>query len=116
MSSELGRGDVVCAIRDESAGGGCPLAIKSGDRVVVLEVRALPNPGCLPCGICHDLPERGLALDLPFDPDESWGLWCPCNWRKIGGSRADTVRRFAEDLQVSKPLDTPVPAKTPENA
>ena len=31
-------------------------------------------------------------------------LWCPCEWRKIGGSETDTVAQFAGYLKTTPTL------------
>lgn len=107
MSGELGKGDVVVATTDqEPFPPWYEYHVTKGDRGIVsavVTVRTRGVPGCL-CGSPFGLKVEPFSLldDL---------AWCACQWRKIGGSQADTVRRFAEDLNLGKPL---TPAKTPE--
>lgn len=95
-------GDVVEAVRDirrrQDGGPLLEIAVPKGTRAVVRGLLSLPWL-CTYCGSSDGLDVGRLRPSAL------------CAWRKIGGSQADTVRRFAEDLAVSKPL---TPAKTPE--
>lgn len=84
MSADIGPGDVM-------------QHISKGDRRVVLEVIVPRVPSLCPqCGQVNS-----WVLSLSGKPT----LSCPRVWRKLGGSKADTVLRFAEDLNVSEPSE-----------
>lgn len=92
--SDIGPGDVVERVDHHRA-------VDAGTRAIVLELIP-PTTGrpwwrCTNCGAFSKL---GLVLSVTHPVNPSW---CPNHWRKIGGSRADTVRRFAEDLTPAKP-------------
>lgn len=107
MADDIGVGDVVSAVRSERrlrTGW-----VVAGQRQVVLAIAV--GRSNQPCGFCGQ-PFQGRALlALDLDP-QGYGNWCPCGWRKIGGSRSDTVRRFAEDLNLTPSRSSPkaVPA------
>ncbi len=89
MSDDIGPGDVVEAVINDGP-------VKVGDRTTVVEISIFSNYTTCICGL------SGVGMRLrDFElPNPTW-RWCPCGWRKIGGSRADIVRRFAEDLTVT---------------
>jgi hypothetical protein len=102
MSADLGKDDVVEAVRDlvgEVAGH--RIEVRRGDRATVVRVRSSTWLIC-PC----DGP-FGLVLQeypLPEAYGSTW-QWCACGWRKVGGSQADTVRRFVEELNRAPVLE-----------
>lgn len=104
MSTDIGPGDVVEAIRDirrrVNNGPLLEITVAKGERHVVLAVAAFRLFGCTYCG-GFDAIDVGLS-----------GAACICGWKKIGGSEADTLRLFAEDLNAApvEPERTPQPA------
>jgi hypothetical protein len=91
MSEDIGVNDVVERIDDESP----PSPVwRLGDRARVLGVKSGGHH--LTCGQCGATGPAGLFLDP--HPSGVLGAWCINHWRKIGGSAADTVRLFVEDL------------------
>jgi hypothetical protein len=96
--TDLGKGDVVAAVHDVSVAGVWTghgdYNIKAGQRAIVEEVRQ-----CLgTCTGCSHKPAV-IGIRLVEYPLERWVLWCPCEWRRIGGSEADHVARFAGYLK-----------------
>jgi hypothetical protein len=89
MSEDIGPRDVVTRSRPVMRGP----AIPEGARYVVEEAYNT-KPGCAYSALCGplELVLGGLG-----------GGWCYCGWRKIGGSKSDTVRRFAEELTPARP-------------
>jgi len=97
--SEIGVGDVLEARCDIAAFGGGPAVVHKGDRATVIAIHDMHRLD----HICM-LVRRPLGVSLREFPQRTPNAyWCPCRWKKIGGSRADTVRRFAEDLTPAKP-------------
>lgn len=98
MTTDIGPGDVVSA-RAPATYNDAP--IPPGTRTVVVALGPdgqRTEPHC--CKLARR-PDRGLVLkDFPMGDDSTW---CPCVWRKIGGSQADTVARFRESLNVRSP-------------
>lgn len=97
-AGEIGPGDVVEATRDLPAQFGDTVicVAPKGARAVVLGVS---GPGW-----CNCRPDC-CGLDL-----EGWPLprhmhWCPCGWRKVGGSQVDTVRQFEDALRQCSPRE-----------
>lgn len=99
---DLGNRDVVEAVHDVDVparwtGGNGAYAIRRGQRATVIEVRSC-HGRCTDCGCQGGI--FGLRLaEFPLAP---YVLWCPCEWRKIGGSQADTVAQFAGHLGAPK--------------
>lgn len=92
MSADIGPGDVVEAVTNYPDHG-----LRYGDRKIV--ARIAPWTGTcttLRCGQTTGFSLVGVGLA----PGE---CFCPCGWRKIGPGREETVRRFAEDLNVQAP-------------
>lgn len=100
MADDIGPGDVVEAIRDASAPE-FGVSVHRGDRHMIAAVEDVPARYSV-CRLCND----PLAQALHFTDDAPMNfLHCSCIWRKIGGSRAETVRRFAEDLTPVRETD-----------
>lgn len=93
MSEDIGPGDVV------EAWGIPGNIIPDGTRAIVTEIG--PEPDFVGHQ-CHLAWARGLKL-LEFPTSDPNIYWCPCVWRKVGGSRSDTVHHFAEDLNAKQP-------------
>lgn len=99
-ADDLGPGDVVVAVANViSARWG---TIPRGTRATVTELSPGPSPGCNGC----DGGPGGVHL-AEF-PNPRW--FCLCRWRRVGGSRSDTIRLFAADLTVRAP-DVSAPTK-----
>lgn len=98
---DLGPGDVVEATHNvyRTEGVHAALVAVPGDRAVVVGI--INRNSHQVCGFCQTSPPIALLLDEPY-PGIGRG-WCPCGWRKIGGSREDTVRQFANDLDTEHP-------------
>lgn len=99
MSTDLGKGDVVAAVSDLSVIGawtatGRPYVVKAGQRAIVAETVHTAGACCTVCG----RPPHLVGLKLEEYPLRPGVLFCPCEWRKIGGSEAETVARFAHHL------------------
>ena len=92
MSEAIGSGDVVERLDLDGVWGWRP-----GDRAIVFGVVPRTKPFCEACGS-----SAGDALVLHPAPDSGTGAWCSLHWRRLGGSRADTVGRFAEHLTPQK--------------
>jgi hypothetical protein len=96
--TDLGKGDVVAAVQDLDVParwtGHGEYHVRVGQRAIVVEVRQ-PCGFCTRCGHKPDL----VGLRLEEYPLVRGVLWCPCEWRKIGGSEADTVAQFAGYLK-----------------
>lgn len=94
MSEPIGPGDVVEAVD--------PFGVRRwphGLRFTVLEVFGPTSEcSCASRGtLSHQEPHGGLGLwEIP-------GRWCIYDFRKIGGSRADTMRQFSEVLNTKAP-------------
>ena len=92
MSNDIGPGDVVEVIRSAQQN---PNRWPVGSRHIVHGL-GWPKPELVnSCRVCG---QRALVV-LATDPS---GPWCICGLRKIGGSQADTVQRFAERLVKTK--------------
>lgn len=97
--TDLGKGDVVVAVSDMSVNsmwttGPGPYHIKTGDRAIVAEI-VRTNGWCTGCG---NKPANEVGLKLEEYPLRPGVFFCPCEWRKIGPSEAETVARFAHHL------------------
>ena len=97
-ADDLGKGDVVEAAKDiyvdaDFTGPGWVYDIKAGQRAIVSEVRKAAG-FCDSCGPRRDL----VGFRLQEYPLAEHVLWCPCEWKKIGGGRADTIAKFAQHL------------------
>lgn len=107
--TDIGPWDVVEAIKDMSitapmTGGRGPYVIARGQRATV---EKLITERSSICAVCGDTKGPGLLLvEYPLGQGIAW---CPCEWRKIGGSQADHVRWFAEYLK-AKPVVPSLPA------
>jgi hypothetical protein len=96
MSDDLGRGDVVAALHDLNVparwtGGHGPYAVRQGQRAIVDEVRICTGL----CTQCGARPGGVVGLRLVEYPLAPWVMWCPCEWRKVGGGKAETIEQFA---------------------
>jgi hypothetical protein len=113
MTADLGKDDVVEAIGDMhvvalwTAPGMGDYQIDAGQRATVVEVRCVAGY-CTRCG--HQPDAAGLVLaEYPLIDRVRW---CPCEWKKIGGSQADHVSQFAQHLRgVPAPLPILAPDK-----
>ena len=91
MADDIGPGDVVERVDLSDS-------VLCGTRAIVL---AVISPSELdPCEAC-DKDGPGLVLSVPNAA--GYEAWCIYHWRKIGGSQADTVRLFTEDLNIKAP-------------
>ena len=91
--TDIGPGDVVEAV--------CDLfnVAPKGTRSIVSDVLNVEAV----CTRCNSAFGQGLLIKgVPVPPSYIW--WCTCEWKKIGGSRTQTVARFAEDLNVPTPF------------
>jgi hypothetical protein len=100
MSADLGKDDVVEAINDMQVAalwtppGVGDYQIAAGQRAIVVEVMYAAG-FCTRCG--HQPDAAGLVLaEYPLIARVRW---CPCEWKKIGGSKADHVSQFAQHLK-----------------
>jgi hypothetical protein len=84
MTTDIGPGDVVEALI------ACDHWLYSFPASTRATVGELNLRRCDCCGYPFGL----VLVEYPLNV----GGWCARHWRKIGGSKADTVRRFAEDL------------------
>ena len=89
--SDIGPGDVVERLTDHRYG-----LVKAGERFVVERIGTATGR----CPACRDAACLHLRGVLPSPGRDGWS---PCKWKKIGGSQADTIRTFAEDLSVKPP-------------
>jgi hypothetical protein len=92
MSDDIGPGDVVEALH----GAHTRNWWEAGDRAVVTAIHPSRK---LPCGACG---QYSPGFNSTARAPQYW-LHCLCGWRKIGGSQAQTVSRFAEDLSPARP-------------
>lgn len=97
MGEDIGPGDVVeyvDAVHPYPGG-----VIIRGDRRVIDAIApiGLEAGECMECGLVG-----GAGYYLVGIARGRWP-WCPNHWRKIGPSRSETVRLFAEDLNVERP-------------
>lgn len=112
MSDDIGKGDVVVARSNLAVGcqwtapGRGDYHIQAGQRAVVEAVRKARGT-CSNC-TCTDL----SGLRLVEYPLVEYAMWCPCEWKKLGGSQADTVAQFSAALSATPKLL--IPAKTPK--
>ena len=91
--ADIGLGDVVEAIYDFAYFG-----VSMGERHAVSEI--VPNSG--QCSECGGRDNDAFLLEAaPLFG--AWVSWCPCGWRKIGGSKSDTIRQFENDLNTDHP-------------
>lgn len=100
MSTDIGPGDCVEAkiemwiSKAWTAPGQDGYVIHPGTRTVVVDLSPKRHSICSTCGV-RDQP--GLLLtDYPLMP---YVAFCPCEWRKIGGSKGEHVKQFAEYLR-----------------
>lgn len=98
--SDIGPGDVVEAVFPAYVGSFLTgraegYRIKVGDRAIV---SALTTVGRFSqCDNCGDKSQRGLLLkEYPLREAVAW---CFCEWRRVGPTRAELSKRFAEDLR-----------------
>ena len=94
MSDDLGPGDVVEAVYDICSRGRRDCLARKGFRTLVEEVVTRVSPDA--CVACGTSPEVALVL-VGVDAGPGHG-WCPCGWKKIGGSKDQTVSLFAGHL------------------
>lgn len=95
MADDIGPGDVVeCTVSGSGVRRG---ALRLGGRYVVEGASA---PAYCMCG--RNDKRHGILL-AGLRSGSTTGGWCSYSFRKIGGSQADTVRRFAEDLTPATP-------------
>lgn len=94
MSDDIGPGDVVEAVKRMIGDRTNRPYVSVGQRAVVRSLLTTP-PACRACKGEESYILEGISSNL---------LFCVCGWRKIGGSQADTIRRFAEDLNVRLPV------------
>jgi hypothetical protein len=104
---DLGKGDVVEAIHDVDVhprwtDGHGFYAVRQGQRAIVEEVRSCH-------GYCTDCGQRAglVGLRLVEYPLAPFVLWCPCEWRKIGGSIDEHVAQFKAHLGAPAPAVGP---------
>lgn len=108
MSDDLGKGDVVEAVHDLSVAarytdGHGPYAIRQGQRAIIDEIRTCRGL----CTHCGARPGGVVGLRLEEYPLAKWVMWCPCEWRKIGGGKAETVGQFTGYLVKRPELTLP---------
>jgi hypothetical protein len=95
--TDIGPGDCVEAVRDVVSYDGTVYA-RRGERDIV-EVVHGPLPTDEVCFWGHRL--GGFELVEHTLPPGTF--FCVCGWRKVGPSRDETTRLFAEDLHVRAP-------------
>jgi hypothetical protein len=96
--TDIGPGDCVEAVRDSMDGE--VVHARRKDRDIVVEV--VISPDHMPCPYCGSEETAGLILKDHGGDDPEW-VFCICGWKKVGGSRSDTMRWFASDLTVKSP-------------
>ena len=113
MTTDIGKGDVVAALRDMSVGprwipygSGVGYQIKAGQRAIVAGI-VTAAAYCTECG--HD--NRRVGLVLEEYPLAQHVYWCPCEWKKLGPGQAETVALFAGALKARPNLIPAKPAK-----
>lgn len=104
MTDDIGPSDVVECIKDISSNRG-PYEVPLGSRATVLETVRIERSE-RPCQLCGNA-TNGFRL-VEYPTPIQW-IWCPCAWRKVGGSLEDTVRLFEAYTR-----DKPEPIKRPE--
>lgn len=100
--TDIGKGDVVAAVASMSISGmwtasGRSYSVKAGQRAIVAEV-VKAGGVCTACGAPPDL--TGLLLEEY--PLKQGVLFCPCEWRKVGGGEEEHVAQFAHHLKPAK--------------
>ena len=106
--TDLGKGDVVAAVHDLDVparwtDGHGPYAVRRGQRAIVAEVRICRGL----CTQCGARPGGVAGLRLEEYPLASFVMWCPCEWRKLGGSLDEHVAQFASHLVKRRELSPP---------
>lgn len=95
---DLGPGDVVEALHEiivkpGFTGQGAGYHILKGDRAVVAAIGPITGA----CIACASAGPALLLLDYPLKTGISW---CAiCEWRKVGGSKADHLGWFADHVR-----------------
>lgn len=84
MADDIGPGDVL-------------QHIGTGRRCIVEEVVGGAQLLCIGCMRTETFGLHFVGVIRNEQPH------CPNHWRKIGGSRADTIRQFSEDLNTKTP-------------
>lgn len=106
---DLGPGDVVEAmvelhVSPDVTGQGAGYDIDKGSRAIVAQVGPTRIGVCIVCGDA-----TGPALLLLDYPLRTGVAWCAvCEWRKVGGSKADHLKWFADHV---RPKPEPALAK-----
>lgn len=94
MSDDLGPGDVVEATTDKYAVGAMRCLARRGFRGRVERIVTRLSDEI--CAVCGTSPKVALVVaGLDVGPDRGW---CTCGWKKIGGSKDQTVSLFANHL------------------
>lgn len=100
MAEGISPGDVVAATRSFGPEPFMNYRIEAGTRSTVIQVFAFEaiDADTAKCGCAFGfwLEDYSLSINTSF---------CGCNWRKIGGSRADTMRLFAQPFSTKAPSE-----------
>lgn len=102
--TDIGKGDVVRAIRQRLVG---PAFIPSRRCYVIMPgqraiVAGFTDPRPNFCDQCGETAGPGMLLEeYPLIQGLSW---CHCEWKRVGGSKDDHMKWFAEYVRDPKPV------------